>query len=70
MAYTINNYHSKKELVKDFKAGIIIEVYQPGIFGPDVKDGTVVLEGPHYHEPHKWYASGIVKDGKLVKLNK
>jgi hypothetical protein len=70
MAYTVINFSNKKALVTAFKAGQVIEVYQPGIFGPDVKDGTVGLEGPHYPEPHKWYASGTVKDGKLVKLNK
>lgn len=68
MAYTVTNY--KKALVEDFKAGKVIEVYQPGMFGPEVRDGTVALEGPHYPEPHKWYASGTVKGGKLVKLNK
>jgi hypothetical protein len=70
MAYTTTNYKSKKALVEDFKAGKVIEVYQPGCFGPEVKDGRVSLEGPHYPEPHKWYVSCEVRCGVIVKINK
>ena len=69
MAYTMKNYKTKKALKEDFAAGTIIAVYQPGgLFGPDVKDGTVAVEGPHYPEPHKWYAQVEVKDGKIIKI--
>ncbi len=45
-----------------------IPVYQPGPFGPDVKDGSAAFEGPHYPKPHRWYGSGEVKDGMLLTL--
>lgn len=42
-----------------------IALWQPGPFGPDVRDGFVALEGPHYPEPHKWYASAKAKGGYI-----
>lgn len=68
MAYTETNYKTKKALKADLAAGKTITVFQPGPFGPDVKDGSVFLEGPHYPEPHRWYASGVVKNGVLVSV--
>jgi hypothetical protein len=32
------------------------------------ENGTVYLEGPHYPEPHKWYAQGTMVNGKLTKV--
>ena len=47
-----------------------VTVYQPGPFGTGpITDGSVCIEGPHAPEPHKWYASGNVKDGILVKVS-
>lgn len=69
MAYTVKNYPTKKALKDDLKKGVPIEVYQPGPFGPDVADGRTALEGPHYPEPHKWYASAVIEDGKVVKVS-
>ena len=43
-------------------------VYQPGPFGPAVKDGRTAIEGPHYPEPHRWYADVEVKDGHIIKI--
>lgn len=69
MAYTVENFKTKKALKEAIAAGRTIKVYQPGgMFGPDVQDGKVALEGPHYPAPHTWYASAEVRDGKLVKL--
>lgn len=48
-----------------------VTCYQPNgdITGASVpRDGTVVLEGPHYPEPHRWYAQGTMKDGELVAV--
>jgi len=70
MAYTVRNFKTKKALVDAFKRGETIEVYQPGPFGPTVKDGMVSLEGPHYPEPHRWYLSAEVRDGVIVRINK
>jgi hypothetical protein len=66
MAYTTKNFRSKKALKEALAAGETVTVYQPGPFGPHVADGRVALEGPHYPEPHRWYASATVKDGRIV----
>jgi hypothetical protein len=66
MAYTETNYKTKKALLADLRDGVRIHVYQPGPFGPGLTDGRCTLEGPHYPEPHRWYASAQVKDGVLV----
>ena len=69
MAYTVKNYKTKKALKEDFKAGKQIRVYQPGPFGPDVSDGSVCLEGPHYPEAHKWYATATIEGGLVTKVS-
>jgi hypothetical protein len=69
VAYTDVNFKTKKALKEALASGKTITVYQPGPFGPDVnRDGIVYLEGPHYPEPHKWYAQGTMKDGVLVSV--
>ena len=67
MAYTTINFQSKKALKEAVVNGDRVTVFQPGPFGPSVKDGMVALEGPHYPKPHRWYARVIVKDGVIVK---
>ena len=66
--YTVKNYRSKKDLVAGVKAGKSVETYQPGGNFPATRDGHIALEGPHYPEPHKWYASAVVKDGVIVSV--
>lgn len=68
MTYTRINFKSKKAMREAVKSGARVEVYQPGPFGPDVKDGTTSLEGPHYPAPHTWYASVEVKDGAITRV--
>ena len=70
MPYTCTNYKTGKALKDAIKAGEKVEVYQPGPFGPQVKDGWCCLEGPHYPAPHSWYVGVIVKDGCAVKVAK
>jgi len=36
--------------------------------GSEPKNGTITLEGPHYPEPHRWYAQAEVVDGVIVKV--
>jgi hypothetical protein len=67
MAYTVKNYRTKKALLDDLRNGELVEVYQPGPFGPRVSDGSCCIEGPHYPEPHRWYASATIKDGFVLK---
>ena len=48
-----------------------IEVYQPNgdMTGTEVpQNGKVYLEGPHYPEPHRWYAEAWLENGEVVKV--
>lgn len=66
MAYTVENYRTKKALKEAVASGRPVAVYQPGPFGSDVRDGRATIEGPHYPEPHRFYAAVTVKDGVIV----
>lgn len=65
--YTDINFKTKKALKEAVASGKSVTVYQPGPFTGKT-DGVVALEGPHYPEPHKWYASATIKDGIVVKV--
>lgn len=68
MAYTSINFKSKKALKDAVKAGTAVHVWSPGLGGPYI-NRTVFLEGPHYPEPHRWYAEGKVDgDGRLISV--
>jgi hypothetical protein len=67
--YTSKNFKSKKALKEAVEAGEVVTIFQPGPFGGnEPRDGTCALEGPHYPEPHKWYAQATLKDGKIIKV--
>ena len=68
MAYTDINFKTKKQLKEAFASGKTISVFQPGPFGSAVADGSTAIEGPHFPEPHRWYASVEVKDGIVTKI--
>lgn len=65
--YTVTNFKTKKALKEAVANGEEVEIYEPG-FGEAITDGIVYLEGPHYPEPHRWYAQAVVKDGIVVKV--
>jgi len=65
--YTNFNYASKAAIKRDLEAGKSIECHSPGPF-PSPTDGRISLEGPHYPKPHKWYAEGTMKDGRLISI--
>jgi len=44
-----------------------VTVFQPGPFLGKT-DGEVSLEGPHYPEPHRWYARATIEGGVIVKV--
>ncbi len=65
--YTDINFTSKKKLIEAVKAGRQITCYSPGPFScPD--NGKITLEGPHYPEPHRWYAEAWLENGIVVKV--
>ena len=68
--YTVKNFKSKKAFKEAVANGEIVTVYQPGPFGGnEPTEGRVCIEGPHYPEPHKWYATATLVDGKVVKVS-
>ena len=67
--YTTKNFKTKKSLKEAIKSGKQINVYQPGPYGGNEPlNGEVLIEGPHYPEPHTWYATGTLKNGILIKI--
>lgn len=65
--YTVLNFKTKKALKAAVTAGQPIKVFSPGPF-PCPAEGAVTLEGPHYPEPHRWYAEAILENGLIVKV--
>lgn len=65
--YVSPNFKSKKALKESVAAGEVVLVFSPGPF-PAKKDGTETVEGPHYPEPHRWYAQVVVENGRVVKV--
>lgn len=69
--YSSINFKSKKALKEAVASGVSVRIFQPNdIFGnekakPDYS-GKAYLEGPHYPEPHRWYAEVDVVEGKVV----
>lgn len=65
--YTVKDYRTKKALREDFMAGARIECFQPGPF-PGTETGSCCIEGPHYPAPHSWYASAVLENRVIVRL--
>lgn len=65
--YTDRNFKTKKALKQAVADGEKVTVYQPGAF-PAATEGAITLEGPHYPEPHRWYAQAIIADSVIVKV--
>lgn len=67
MAYTSTNFKTKKDFKKAVAEGQKISIYSPGPF-PVPSDGEVLIEGPQYPQPHRWYATATVVGGIVVKV--
>ena len=67
--YTCKNYKTKKAMLSDVADGVTVRVYQPGPF-PGTANGVDCVEGPHYPQPHRWYARVFIRDGCIVRLAK
>lgn len=66
--YVNPNIKTKKELKQALKDGTPISVFQPGPFGGFIRDGEHSVEGPHYPEPHRWYARVKVQSGMVTEV--
>lgn len=67
MAYTNQNFKTKKALKEAVASGERIGIYSVG-YGTCVSDGREFIEGPHYPAPHTWYAEVTMRDGSIVKV--
>lgn len=65
--YTVINFKSKKELKDAVAAGKEVRLFAPGI-GTPINNGMESVCGPHFPQPHKWYAQVEMKDGKVIKV--
>lgn len=65
--YVDPNFKTKKELKDAVKNGKRISVYAPGLGSPNM-NGVEYVEGPHFPEPHRWYAKVQVQNGLVVKV--
>jgi len=65
--YVRPNFKTKKALKEAVANGEKVEAFSPGPF-PCPRNGSVTIEGPHYPQPHKWYAACEVKDGLIVRV--
>lgn len=65
--YTTRNFATKKALKDAVKAGEEVTLFSPGLGEPKT-NGTEFVEGPHYPQPHTWYAQVEVKNGVVVKV--
>ena len=69
--YTTRNFKTKAALKLAVANGLRVTVYNPGeevagIAAPT--NGLTTIEGPHYPEPHRWYARVEVLDGRVVRV--
>jgi len=71
--YSEIDFKTKKALKEAVAGGREVRIYQPGgMFNPPENSpsytGTATLEGPHYPQPHMWYAQVEMKNGLVVKV--
>ena len=67
--YVDPNFKTKKDLKASVKEGRFVTVFQPNqMFEmPEVRNKWVSVEGPHYPEPHRWYAQVWVDESGIVR---
>lgn len=70
--YVSPNFKTKKALKEAVANGQTVTVFQPNgdMFGAtSPTNGKVCIEGPHYPEPHRFYGSVTIENGKIVKVS-
>ena len=70
MSYVEPNYPSKKKFKEAVLLGVKHHTYNPSGMYPTPQHGSDVIEGPHYPQPHRWYAAVTVEDGIVVKVTR
>lgn len=61
------NFRTKKAFREAVEGGRELRLFAPGL-GEPKENGTEFVEGPHYPEPHRWYASVEMRNGIVVKV--
>ena len=68
MAYVTPNFKTKKALKEAVSKKQEVGVWQSGPCGGPGPDERLAVEGPHFPEPHRWYATVQVENGYVVKV--
>lgn len=63
--YVSPNFKTKKALKEAVARGDLVVVFSPGPF-PVSAATRQTIEGPHYPEPHRWYAQVEVNELRQV----
>ena len=66
--YVSPNFKTKKELKEAVNTGKEVTIFDPGPFNTKADNGIFAVEGPHYPEPHRWYAQATLVDGFVTKV--
>jgi hypothetical protein len=64
--YVHPNFPTKKALKAAVADGEAVTVSNPGPFGGPPRNGKTCVEGPHYPQPHRWYAEVDITDGLVT----
>lgn len=65
--YATGNPKTKKQLREWVESGLDVRAFSPSGLG-QITNGPCAIEGPHYPEPHRWYAQATLKDGRIIKV--
>ena len=65
--YTSINFKTKKALKEAVAAGKTVTIFAPGMGTPKT-DGVEFISGPHFPEPHRFYAQVTMRDGKVIAV--
>lgn len=60
-------FKTKKALQEAVKADQAVTVFSPGPW-PAKENGVETIEGPHFPEPHRFYARVQVVNGVVTKV--
>jgi hypothetical protein len=69
VTYVEGNPKTKKAIKDAIAAGTPMYVFEPGLGKLPPNGAWVYIEGPHYPEPHRWYAQAqIDASGRILKV--
>lgn len=66
--YVRPNFPNKKLFKEAVARGEKISFYDHAGRETVPATGTIYVEGPHFPQPHTWYAEVVLKDGNVQKV--